>query len=100
MRHYCWAGGIRTPVLLREQIYSLPPLTTRPPTRGECGYSKDLSGPCQGTNRTRLFSSQAYLKTPFRVGSTAGHTGGVEEKNDLAVLPYGDDASSVLWKAL
>ena len=28
----CWQGGIRTPVLRREQIYSLPPLTTRPPT--------------------------------------------------------------------
>ena len=28
----CWQGGIRTPVLRREQSYSLPPLTTRPPT--------------------------------------------------------------------
>ena len=28
---YCWARGIRTPVLRREQIYSLSPLTTRPP---------------------------------------------------------------------
>ena len=30
---YCWRGGIRTPVPLREQIYSLPPLTTRPPSK-------------------------------------------------------------------
>ncbi len=28
---FCWEGGIRTPELRREQIYSLSPLTTRPP---------------------------------------------------------------------
>ena len=28
----CWKGGIRTPVLRREWIYSPPPLTTRPPS--------------------------------------------------------------------
>ena len=28
----CWKGGIRTPVLRREQIYSLPVLATHPPS--------------------------------------------------------------------
>ena len=28
----CWQGGIRTPVLRRDLIYSQAPLTTRPPT--------------------------------------------------------------------
>ena len=30
---FCWEGGIRTPELRREQIYSLSPLTTRPPLK-------------------------------------------------------------------
>jgi hypothetical protein len=38
-------GRIRTAVQLPEQIYSLPPLTTRPPT--QCAYITDQFHTCQ-----------------------------------------------------
>ena len=43
-------GRIRTAVQLPEQIYSLPPLTTRPPT--QCRYIKDEDPPCQPFRET------------------------------------------------
>ena len=40
-RTWSWKGGIRTPVLRREQIYSLPPLTTRPPSNKKISFYSD-----------------------------------------------------------
>ena len=47
--NFCWEGGIRTPVPRREQIYSLPHLTTLPPPNIQKSFykSKNCSFVCE-----------------------------------------------------